>query len=65
MTLAPGLLYFYLRFAMSRFDPLLLLFVSVPLLIAGLGCTGIGLRSLAKTGGKAARTVLLINRPKR
>jgi len=43
LTLLPGLLYFYLRYAMTRFDPNAVIFLSVPLLIAGLGCIGVGL----------------------
>ena len=53
LSLAPGLLYFYLRFTMSRFDPVVMLFAGVPLLFAGFGCAAIGLRSLVKAKGHA------------
>jgi hypothetical protein len=54
LTLVPGLLYFYLRFAMSRFDPKAVVFVSVPLLISGLGCMGKGLWSLIQGEDKTS-----------
>lgn len=48
LTLLPGLLYLYLRYSMDRFDAGAMVFVSVPLLIAGLGCVGMSLRSATK-----------------
>jgi hypothetical protein len=48
LTLSPGLLYFYLRYAMNRFDPLAVIFVSVPLLVAGLGCITLSLWQATK-----------------
>jgi len=41
LTLAPGLLYFYLRYGMARFDPQAAVFLSVPVVAAGLGCIGL------------------------
>ncbi len=48
LTLLPGLLYFYLRYSLDRFDPMAIGFVIVPLVIAGLGCIGVGLWSATK-----------------
>jgi hypothetical protein len=48
LTLLPGLLYFYLRYSLDRFDPVAMAFVSVPLVIAGLGCVGVSLWSATK-----------------
>ncbi len=47
LAMVPGLLYFYMRATMSRFDPGAVIFLSVPLLISAIGCTVIGLWSLA------------------
>jgi hypothetical protein len=48
LTLLPGLLWLYLRYSMDPFDPGAAIFVGVPLLIAGIGCLGIGLWSAIK-----------------
>lgn len=42
----PGLLYLYLKFAMTRFDPDIVVIVSVPVFIASFGCLALGVWSL-------------------
>ena len=46
LTLLPGILYFYLKHAMTRFDINAIAFVSGPILFAGLACIGLGSWSL-------------------
>jgi drug/metabolite transporter (DMT)-like permease len=48
LTLLSGVMYFYLRYAMTDLDPMALLFVNVPLLLAGLCCIGVGFWSAIK-----------------
>ena len=55
LTLLSGLMYFYLRYAMTGFDPMTICFVNGPLLIAGLGCIGVALGSAIKSKASAGR----------
>jgi hypothetical protein len=48
LTLAPGLLYLYLRYAMYRFDLTAATVLSVPMLVGGLGCIAAGLWGLSR-----------------
>jgi hypothetical protein len=53
LILAAGLLYLYLKYTMSPFDSGAMIFVNLPLLIAGLICLGVGFRLFIKTRYKA------------
>jgi hypothetical protein len=52
LTALSGLFCLYLRYAMVRFDPVALFFVSMPLLISGLVCICVGLWSARKSDGQ-------------
>ena|ERR1700722_16496788 len=47
-TLAPGLLYFYYYFSMTRFDPGAVVFLGIPLVFAGVGLFIAGLLSAVR-----------------
>jgi hypothetical protein len=48
LVLLPGLLYLYLRHSMPQFDLAAVVFLSVPILVAGLGCLAAGVWSLRR-----------------